>query len=94
MVSLTVSAAAKLPAQIARGFPLTVDLKPEATVAEVKAAITAKFPKVRALTYIFVVLSLSERDGRTSTRRFRRRTRCAMTFYILELLSCHTDFLE
>ena len=46
MVSLTISAAAKPPA-FARSFPLTIDVKPEATVAEVKAAITTKFPKVR-----------------------------------------------
>jgi len=41
---LTVSTAAKPPA-FARSFPLTIDVKPEATVGQVKAAITAKFPK-------------------------------------------------
>ena len=46
MVSLTISAAAKPPA-FARSLPLTIDVKPEATVGEVKAAITTKFPKVR-----------------------------------------------
>ena len=46
MVSLTISAAAKPPA-FARSFPLTIDVKPDATVGEVKAAITIKFPKVR-----------------------------------------------
>jgi len=44
MVSLTISAAAKPPA-FAYGFPLTIDVNPEATVGEVKAAITTKFPK-------------------------------------------------
>ena len=46
MTPLTISVAGKPPA-FAHGFPLTIDIKPEATVGEVKAAITTKFPKVR-----------------------------------------------
>ena len=48
MVSLTVSAAK--PPAFAQGFPLTVEVNPNDTVAEVKATITTKFPKVRELT--------------------------------------------
>ncbi|TFK73259.1 hypothetical protein BDN72DRAFT_213988 [Pluteus cervinus] len=44
MVQLTISAAAKLPL-FARGFPIQVDVKPGATVADVKASIAAKFPE-------------------------------------------------
>ncbi|KAF9048866.1 3-oxo-5-alpha-steroid 4-dehydrogenase-domain-containing protein [Panaeolus papilionaceus] len=44
MVSITISSASK-PPSFARGFPLTVDVSPNATVADVKAAIAAKFPK-------------------------------------------------
>jgi very-long-chain enoyl-CoA reductase len=44
MVQITVSAASKPPA-FARGFPLTLDIGPEASVAEVKRAILVKFPK-------------------------------------------------
>ena len=50
MVSLTISTAAKPPV-FARSFPLTIDVKPETTVGEVKAAINSKFPKVR-LVYL------------------------------------------
>ena len=46
MVSLTILSASK-PPSFARGFPLTIEVTPEATVADVKASITAKFPKVR-----------------------------------------------
>jgi very-long-chain enoyl-CoA reductase len=49
MVSLTISSASK-PPPFARGFPLTVDVADNATIADVKAAIAAKFPKVRILT--------------------------------------------
>lgn len=45
MVQLTVNAASK-PVSLARGLPLTIDVTPEATVAEVKRAIVAKYPKV------------------------------------------------
>ena len=50
MVSLTVSAAAK-PPPFARDFPLTIEVKPEATVADVKTAISTKFSKVRPYIY-------------------------------------------
>ena len=46
MTPLTISAAGKPPA-FAHSFPLTIGIEPEATVGEVKAAITTKFPKVR-----------------------------------------------
>ena len=64
MVSLTVSTAAKPPA-FARSFPLTIDVQPEATVGQVKAAITAKFPKVRVYISLFVScpLTLGEQFG-------------------------------
>ena len=51
MVLLTVSTAAKPPA-FARGFPLSIEVQPEATVSEVKAIITTKFPKVRTQSYL------------------------------------------
>lgn len=54
MVSLTISSASK-PPPFARGFPLTVDVPDNATIADVKAAIAAKFPKV---TTILLALSL------------------------------------
>lgn len=47
MVSLTISSPSK-PPPFARGFPLTVDVPNDATIADVKAAIAAKFPKVSA----------------------------------------------
>ena len=51
MVQVTVSALSKTPATRG-GFPLTVDVAQEATVGDVKAAIHAKFPKVRARLYL------------------------------------------
>ncbi|KAF9007482.1 3-oxo-5-alpha-steroid 4-dehydrogenase-domain-containing protein [Cyathus striatus] len=47
MPSLTISAASK-PPSFARGFPLSLDLKPDATIGEVKNAVAAKFPKFYA----------------------------------------------
>ncbi|PPQ95445.1 hypothetical protein CVT26_008464 [Gymnopilus dilepis] len=44
MVQVTISAAAK-PPSLARGLPVTIDVSPEATVAEVKRAVKSKFPK-------------------------------------------------
>ncbi|PFH45956.1 hypothetical protein AMATHDRAFT_184056 [Amanita thiersii Skay4041] len=44
MVSLTITSAAK-PPSFARALPLTVDVPQDATVATVKRAIAAKFPK-------------------------------------------------
>jgi hypothetical protein len=43
MVQLTISAA---PKYTARGLPLTIDVTPEATVGDVKAAVAANFSKV------------------------------------------------
>ncbi len=51
MVQVTVSALSKTPATRG-GFPLTVDVAQEATVGDVKAAIHAKFPKVRVRLYL------------------------------------------
>lgn len=48
MVSLTVLSASK-PPSFARGFPLTIEVTPEATVADVKASIAAKVPKFSTL---------------------------------------------
>ncbi|KIY43800.1 hypothetical protein FISHEDRAFT_51865 [Fistulina hepatica ATCC 64428] len=44
MVHLTISAAGKDPA-FARGFPITLEIAPDSTVADVKAAVASKFPK-------------------------------------------------
>ncbi|TFK33464.1 3-oxo-5-alpha-steroid 4-dehydrogenase-domain-containing protein [Crucibulum laeve] len=44
MVSLTISSASK-PPSFAKGFPLTIDVTSDTTVADVKASIAAKFPK-------------------------------------------------
>jgi very-long-chain enoyl-CoA reductase len=50
MVSVTVSAAGSLPS-FARGLPFTVEIAGKevqnTTIGDVKAAIAAKFPKVR-----------------------------------------------
>jgi len=43
MVQLTISAA---PKYTARGLPLTIDVTPEATVGDVRAAVAANFSKV------------------------------------------------
>ena len=43
MVELTISAA---PKYSARGLPLTIDVTPQATVGDVKAAVAANFSKV------------------------------------------------
>lgn len=45
MVTLTISSASKPPA-FARGFPLLIEAPEDATVADVKASIAAKYPKV------------------------------------------------
>lgn len=45
MVTLTVSSASKPPA-FARGFPLSIEVSDDATVADVKASIATKYPKV------------------------------------------------
>lgn len=50
MVSVKVSPAGK-PLPLARGLPVTVEVKDNATVSDVKAAIAAKFPKVGQTTY-------------------------------------------
>ena len=44
MVSITVSSAR--PSSLTKGFPLTLDLPENATVADVKAAVAKKLPKV------------------------------------------------
>ena len=49
MVQLTISAA---PKYTARGLPLTIDVTPEATVGDVKAAVAANFSKV--CTYLWL----------------------------------------
>lgn len=51
MVQVTISAVAKTPS-LRGGFPLTVDVAQEATVGDVKAAIYAKFPKVRVCIHL------------------------------------------
>lgn len=48
MPQITISSATK-PPTFARGFPLTIDVTPDSTVADVKAAIAVKFPKVCSL---------------------------------------------
>ena len=45
MVSVKISPAGK-PEPLARGLPVTVQVKAEAKVSDVKAAIAEKFPKV------------------------------------------------
>ncbi|KAJ3513520.1 hypothetical protein NLJ89_g2899 [Agrocybe chaxingu] len=47
MVQLTISTASK-PPPFARGLPLTIDVAPDATIASVKAAIVAKYPKFKS----------------------------------------------
>lgn len=47
MVTLTISSASKPPA-FARGFPLLIEAPEDATVADVKASIAAKYPKFYA----------------------------------------------
>jgi hypothetical protein len=49
MVSVKVSPAGK-PLPLARGLPVTVEVKDNATVSDVKAAIAVKFPKVGRTT--------------------------------------------
>lgn len=55
MVSVTVSAAGH-PPSFARGLPFTAEIAGKdvqsATIADVKAAVAAKFPKVRPHVYI------------------------------------------
>ncbi|KAF9550179.1 hypothetical protein CPC08DRAFT_715327 [Agrocybe pediades] len=46
MVQLTVSAASK-PVSLARGLPLTIEVAPETTVADVKRAIAEKYPRFK-----------------------------------------------
>ncbi|KAF4613842.1 hypothetical protein D9613_008091 [Agrocybe pediades] len=46
MVQLTVSAASK-PVSLARGLPLTIEVTPETTVADVKRAIAEKYPRFK-----------------------------------------------
>jgi hypothetical protein len=45
MASVKISSAGK-PLSLARGLPITVEVKDDAKVSDVKAAIAAKFPKV------------------------------------------------
>ena len=52
MVSVKISPAGK-PEPLARSLPVTVQVKAEAKVSDVKAAIAAKFPKVsRTVFYV------------------------------------------
>ena len=46
MVSVTVNVTGRPPA-FARGFPISVEVPNDGKVADIKAAIHAKFPKVR-----------------------------------------------
>jgi very-long-chain enoyl-CoA reductase len=48
MVALTISSASKPPA-FAPGLPLSIEVPEDATVADVKASIAAKYPKVGLL---------------------------------------------
>ena len=45
MVSVKISPAGK-PLSLARGLPITVEVKNDAKVSDLKAAVAAKFPKV------------------------------------------------
>lgn len=49
MVSVKISPVGKL-GSLARGLPVTVEVKADAKVSDVKAAIAAKFPRVGLLT--------------------------------------------
>lgn len=48
MITLTISSASK-PPPFARGFPLSIQVSDDATVADVKTSIAAKFPKVSCI---------------------------------------------
>jgi hypothetical protein len=50
MVSVKISPAGK-PLSLARGLPITVQVKNEAKISDVKAAIAAKFPNVGQVAY-------------------------------------------
>jgi len=45
MVSVKISPAGK-PVSLARGLPVTVEVKADAKVSDVKVAVAAKFPRV------------------------------------------------
>jgi very-long-chain enoyl-CoA reductase len=51
MISVKISSAGK-PLSLARGLPITVEVNDDAKVSDIKAAIAAKFPKVRRVVYV------------------------------------------
>ena len=79
MVTLTISSASKPPA-FARGFPLSVQVPYDATVADVKASIAAKYPKVSRISgssprcTIEVILGAPDAYLHTSLMLFVRET--------------------
>ena len=53
MVSVKISPAGR-PLPLARGLPLTVEVKDDAKISDVKTAVEAKFPKVGQIAYLYV----------------------------------------
>jgi len=72
MVSVTVSAAGK-PTPLARGLPVTLDITTaDPTVADVKASLASKYPKVRVFHHSYKYLDADKHAFTSSTRHAKK----------------------